>query len=65
MTSPSVPVFPQAPPGEVWAHLPADEQARAIRLMAQLAYHALAPDRPLGRREARDDVVGDRQQTSA
>jgi hypothetical protein len=61
----SVPVIPQAPACEVWAHLPAEEQARAIRLMAQLAYHALAPDRPLVRREERDDVVANRQPASA
>lgn len=65
MTSLSVPVIPQAPPGEVWAHLPAEEQARAIRLMAQLAYQTLAPVRPLVRREERDAVVAHRQQTSA
>ena len=65
MTSLSVPVIPQAPPGEVWAHLPAEEQARAIRLMAQLAYHVLAPERPLIRREGPHGFVVDRQQTSA
>lgn len=46
MVSPSSSPDPSVSPAQVWACLTSDLQARAIRLMAQLAWNLIVADIP-------------------
>jgi hypothetical protein len=52
MSVQSSPATPIVSPAQVWARLAADLQARAIRLMAQLAFNLVAAQSDLPIREA-------------
>lgn len=49
MSNQSPAIAPPMSPAQVWARLTADHRARAIRLMAQLAFNLVAaqPDSPI------------------
>jgi hypothetical protein len=51
----SLPVDRIVSPAQVWARLTADLQKRAIHLMAQLAWHAVAAQADGSLQEAPDD----------
>ena len=65
MAQPALDFLQQAVPREVWARLPAPDQARVIRLMAQLAYHVVATDSQLPRRRELHGALVDQYQTPA
>lgn len=42
---PSEEIQPEPAPAELWEGLPADDQRRAVRLLAQIIYKAILADR--------------------
>jgi hypothetical protein len=61
----SLPVDRLVSPAQVWARLTADLQGRAIHLMAQLAWHAVAAQAAVPLQEAPDDLPSPQPQDPA